>query len=165
MMPSPRRKSLQLYLQWNILLQWVFRHVTRDRTWGMPLNSSGIVTPHVTTWPMGHCFLPYKGRSYLKQAQVSLSHSLALLATWGLGFFPFFPLCPVFFCYSSLALQIIYQIASNGWAGAHHSRHLPHFASNKYAVASKYVCNRGVLHGTISPSICHKSKLYFNICF
>lgn len=41
-MPAPlRRKLLQLYVQWNILLWWAYRHVTRDRAWGMHLNVTG----------------------------------------------------------------------------------------------------------------------------
>lgn len=41
-MPAPpRRKLLQLYVQWNILSWWAYRHVTRDRTCGKHLNGTG----------------------------------------------------------------------------------------------------------------------------
>lgn len=41
-MPAPlMRKLLQLYVQCNILLWWAYRHVTRDRAWGMHLNGTG----------------------------------------------------------------------------------------------------------------------------
>jgi len=100
-MPAPpRRKPLQLYVQWNILLRWAHRHVTGDRAWGMHPNGAG--------YAYGACFTLVMFFSFIRDGHVwreSITESLpqsGLAGHWGFGVFlsppPMFLYCsPVTF--------------------------------------------------------------------
>jgi len=73
--------------------------------------------------------------------------------------FLFFSFSLLFFC-DLVTPRIIHQIPSNGQTEAHYSKHTQHFASNKYAVVSKYrVIERHYME--ISFGACQIFKPYF----